>query len=70
MAKGNPPDAKFRIGFVTASVWKNDSGFYSVTLQRSYKEDGEIKNTDQLGAADLLNGAKVLQRAEAWIADQ
>ena len=42
MAKGNPPDAKFRIGFVTASVWKNDSGFYSVTLQRSYKEDGEM----------------------------
>lgn len=70
MAKGNRPDAKFRIGFVSASVWKNDSGFYSVTLQRSYKDGDDIKNTDQLGSADLLNAAKVLERAEAWIADQ
>ena len=70
MAKGNAPDAKFRIGFVTASVWKNDSGFYNVVLSRSYKENDVIKNTDQLGAADLLNGAKVLERAEAWISAQ
>lgn len=70
MAKGNAPDAKFRIGFVTAAVWKNDSGFYSVKVSRSYKDGETIKDTDQFGAGDLLNVAKVAERAEAWIADQ
>jgi hypothetical protein len=63
------PSAKFRLGSVTAAVWKNGEGFYNVTLQRSYKDDaGEWKNTDQLGHGDLLNAAKVLERAEEYIA--
>ncbi len=69
MAEGNPPAAKYRLGNVSVSVWKNDSGFYSVTLQRSYKDDaGEWQNTDQLGHGDLLNAAKLLERAEDYIA--
>jgi len=67
MAQGNRPDVKFRIGLVTATVWKNDSG-YSVVLKRSYKDGNDWKETDQLFTADLLNAAKVLQRAESWIA--
>lgn len=63
------PVARFRIGFVTASVWENDK-FYNVTLTRSYKDGNEYHDTDSLGAGDLLNAAKVLQRAEAWIAEQ
>ena len=65
------PVKKFRIGFVQAAIWKNDStnsSFYTVTLQRSYKDGDEYKNTDQLGAADLLNAAELLKRAEAHIA--
>jgi len=69
MAQGNRPEAKFRIGLVTATVWKNDNSF-SVALRRSYKDGNDWKDSDQLFAGDLLNAAKVLERAEAWIADQ
>ncbi len=67
MAKANQPAAKFRLGFVTATVWKNDE-FFSVVLERSYKDGEDWKSTDQLNAGDLLNAAKVLQRAEEFIA--
>ncbi len=74
MATKNKPAAKFRIGYVTATVWKNegpnDREFYSVVLSRSYKEGDEWKDTDQLGHGDLLNAAKALQRAEDFIAAQ
>jgi hypothetical protein len=71
MADSNAPVAKFRVGFVTASVWKNDNSFYSVTLQRSYKDDrGEWQNADNFSHGDLLCAAKVLERAENWIASR
>ena len=70
----NKPVAKYRIGYVTATVWKNDNGgtkFYTVNLSRSYKDEGgEWKETDGLGHGDLLNAVLVLTRAEEWIADQ
>lgn len=69
MGVKNQPVQRFRIGAVTAAVWKND-GFHSVTLERSYKEGDDWKQTHQLGAGDLLNAAKVLTRAEEWIAAQ
>ncbi len=69
---GNAPVKKFRLGYVTASVWKNagnNGDWHSVTLERSYRDDaGDIQNTSSLGAADLLNAAKLLQRAEEHIA--
>lgn len=65
----NKPETRFRVGNVTATIWKNDS-YFSVTLQRSYKDGDEWKNTDQLGSGDLLNAAKVLQRAETYISEQ
>ena len=64
------PVQRFRLGTVTAAIWKNDAGFFNVTLQRSYKDGDEWKNTDNFGAGDLLNAAKVLQRAEEYIARQ
>jgi hypothetical protein len=67
MPKGNQPAEKFRLGYVTATIWKNDD-FYNVVLTRSYKEDDEWKDTDQLGAGDLMNAVRVLQRAEDFIA--
>lgn len=76
MAKsnGSKPVAKFRIGYVTASVWKNDGAkdqtFFNVTLQRSYKDGDDWKNSDSLGHGDLLNAARALQRAEDYIAKQ
>jgi len=67
--KSNQPVQRFRLGSVTAAVWKNGD-FHHVTLQRSYKDGDDWKNTDQLGAGDLLNAAKVLERAEQYISEQ
>ena len=69
MAKGNQPAAKFRIGYVTATVWENDK-FFNVVLSKSYKDGEEWKDTDQLGSGDLLNAAKCLERAEEFISKQ
>jgi hypothetical protein len=69
MAQGNPPVAKFRVGYVTASIWQNDKHF-NVVLSKAYKDGEDWKDTDQLGHGDLLNAAKVLERAESWIAEQ
>lgn len=70
MPKANQPAAKFRLGYVTATVWKNDGDFYNVVVARSYKEGDDWRETDQLNAGDLLNAAKVLQRAEEFISAQ
>lgn len=68
MAK-NLPAKKFRTGFVTATIWDND-GHYNTVVTRSYKDGDDWKETDQLNSGDLLNAAKVLERAESWIAAQ
>ena len=70
MAQGNKPVERFRIGSVTAAVWKNDNG-YSITLRRSYKDaHDQWQDSDQFFPGDLLNAAKVLERAEDWISAQ
>lgn len=65
----NEPVKKFRVGNVTAAVWKNDTNF-SVTLQKSYREKDteEWKNTTTLFHADILNAIKALERSEEFIA--
>ena len=61
------PAQKYKLGLVTATIWEND-GFYSVDLSRSYKDrDGEWQSTASFQHSDLLNLAKCLERAEAWI---
>lgn len=71
---GNSPVKKIRIGYVTATVWKNetaDKPFYTVQLAVNYKDaEGNWKAGDNLTHSDLLNAAKVLERAESWIAAQ
>lgn len=69
MAKQRPVKS-FRVGFVKAAVWEGESGFYNVTVQRTYKDDDGLKNTQSFGHGDLLNVAKVMTRAERWIAEQ
>lgn len=68
------PVKRFRIGFVEAAIWENEGNgertFYNVTVQRKYKDGDNIRNTNSFGHADLLNLARVVARAEAWIADQ
>ena len=69
MAKANHPAANFRVGYVTATVWLNDK-FNNVVLSKSYKDGDDYKDTDQLGHGDICNAVKVLERAEAYIAEQ
>ena len=64
----NQPVARVRIYPISASIWKNQSSngetFYSVTLQRTYKDDsGKYQHTDNLNVSDLLIAAKVLDLA-------
>jgi hypothetical protein len=69
MAK-NQPVVKFRLGYVTATVWLNDK-FYSTVLSKSYKDgDDQWQETDQLGSGDLMNAVRVLQRSEDFISTQ
>jgi hypothetical protein len=69
MPKESLPAAKFRLGYVTATVWKNGD-FYSTVLSRSYKDGEDWKDTDQLSSGDLMNAVRVLQRAEDYISRQ
>ena len=68
MAKSQPA-AKFRLGYVTATVWRNDD-FFNTVLSKSYKDGDEWKDTDQLGTGDLLNAMKVLEQALHFICEQ
>ena len=70
---GNTPAKKFRVGYVTATIWKNTTDgrdYFSVDVARTYKEGEELKNTSSLGHADLLIAANLLQRSNDWIMAQ
>ena len=68
------PAKKFRIGAVEATIWENqgrdDGFFFSVEPSRLYKDGDEWKRSNSFTHHDLLNVAKVLERAEAWITEQ
>lgn len=71
----NRPVHKSRVGHVTASVWEstNKDGVvsYSITIQKSYKDDKDAwQNTDFLWASDALTAMKALDRAHTWILEQ
>lgn len=67
--KGNQPAAKFRIGYVTATVWANDR-FFNVEVTKSYKDGEDWKETNSFGHGDLMNLVQVTKRAEQFISDQ
>lgn len=69
MANGNKPSAKFRVGYVTATVWQNGE-FFNTTIAKSYKDGSDWKETDSLGHADVVCAIKALERAEQFIAEQ
>jgi hypothetical protein len=46
------------------------SDFFSSLLSKSHKDCEEWRDADQLGTGDLLNAAKLLQRAEVFISQQ
>ena len=67
------PIHEVRLGAVKAAIWEhgNENGsYYSVTLNRIYKEGASWKFTDSFGRDDLLLAGKVLDLAHTWIFEQ
>jgi hypothetical protein len=71
MSDNKKPVAKINLHPVSASIWSNETQkgtFYSVTLERSYKDDdGKWQYTNSLGQGDLLLAAKVLDLVHSRI---
>ena len=70
----NAPVENLRDGRLQAAIWANTGAesktFHSVTLTRSYKEEGgDWKETSQLDEADLLRAANLLTQAYNKIKD-
>lgn len=68
------PEKVFRVGFVSASVFVNEtetSGgkrqFRSVNVQRSYRDGDETKFTSSFGLAELPQAIRVLQLAQQHV---
>lgn len=69
---GNRPVDKVRIGNISASIWRNSGekgDFYTVSLERSYKDGENWKTTHTLGRDDLLEASKVLDKAHDRIVE-
>ena len=64
-----------RIGSVKATIWRNTSEeggqYFTVKVSKTYKDkDGNLQDGDNFREADLLNVAKVCERAGDWLAAQ
>ncbi|AJF61622.1 TPA: hypothetical protein HA239_03975 [Candidatus Woesearchaeota archaeon] len=72
---GNLPEKKFRIGSISATVWKNQSEkdgkileYRTVSFERNYQDNkGEWNTTNSLRVNDLPKAALVLQKAYEYI---
>ena len=66
-ASGNKgPVDKIKVGGVTVDVWENKgehSVFHTFSMQRSYKQGEEWKNTTSLRDQDLPKAILALQKA-------
>ncbi len=72
MSDNNKPAARVNMHPVSAAIWRNENAkgetFYSVTVQRNYKDaEGKWKSSDSLNESDLLLAAKVLDLAHTEI---
>ncbi len=72
MSDSKKPAARVNLHPVSASIWRNENAkgeaYYSVTLQRRYKDaEGNWKSSDSLNEGDLLLAAKVLDLAHTEI---
>ncbi len=70
------PEATFRLGDVSASVFVQEAGgtngspkreFRSVNVQRSYRDGDERKFVSNFTAADLPAAIRVLQLAQSHV---
>ncbi len=64
------PVDHIRLGNISASIWRNETdngAIYNATIQRSYKDGDDWKNTESFGRDDLLTVAKVADQANSRI---
>ncbi len=66
----NKPEKKFSCGSISASIWANTKvvtgetvKFYSVTINKAYKEGEDLKYTDSFNIEDLPKVALVATEA-------
>ena len=69
--KAAKPVETFRLRGISASVFENHSEdgktFHKVSLQRTYRQGDEWKNTQSLGRDDLPIAAMLLQKAWEYV---
>ena len=70
----NKPEKKFSCGSVSASIWPNTKvingekvKFYSVTINKAYKEKDEWKHKNSFDTEDLPKVALVANEAYKYI---
>ena len=70
----NKPEKKFNCGPISASIWVNTKvvnsetvKFYSVTINKAYKENEEWKHTNSFNIEDLSKIALVATEAYKYI---
>ena len=70
----NKPEKKFSCGSISASIWANTKvvtgetvKFYSVTINKAYKEGEEWKYTNSFNIEDLPKVALVANEAYKYI---
>ncbi len=66
------PAHKLRDGALQVTIWRNSGekgNWYSVMPSRSYRKGETWRESDSLGADDLLAMAKLLNQAHSWIVD-
>lgn len=66
----NKPVKRFRAGAVSAAIWENQSekgSYATISLQRSYKDKEEWKNTRSLRVNDLPKAMLVLNSAFEYL---
>jgi hypothetical protein len=67
------PVHKIRSGAIEVAIWlqEGEKGpWYSVTMNRSYKQGEGWKQSDSYGEDDLLRLAKLIEEADSWIVAQ
>lgn len=68
------PVQEIRLGNVRAAVWQNalENGrtMYSVRFSRLFKEEGEWRDSNGFGAAELPLVAQAAEKALEWVDEQ
>ena len=64
-------EQRFKSGLIQATVWKNTSNsgqeFRTISLNKSYRQNNEWKNTNSLGAEDIDKAIQALTQARDYL---